>query len=298
MPTDPYVADRTDDEPRQAPDPLAGRSGAAGAGVAGRPAGRSRRRRAAPRRAARNARTRTSGTRCRSSRRMRGPFELVAAGAPSTTSTSLWPRLAMKRAASFGRAPIGRRRRVRGARARIPRRRDARLIAWRADAGATSAAHDYEARARRSATPSRSKRCVSRRARSRLAPMTSHAHLRDRRPDGVPPTDVDLSPLARARGAPQGAAPLRRRGDRPARGRRPTPTASTRGSRSRPTATPGSSGCRIPRSTAATAATWSPTRCSWRKWPGRADRRRCSCSSRGSRRADPAVRERGAQAAA
>ena len=254
MPTDPFVADRLDDEPRQAPEPVAGRDDAAGAQLAGRPSRRPRRRRAAARRAARLAR---AEHRVRAAPRRTGsprPFDSVAArarrrrrrrrrgaGDEAGGARSDAPRSAADvECAALVLGYLGvadpdvRRAARRRGRRRAPRLRSAsRTICDCRPARGARASRPSALDAR--ASPTCRRRCSS---RPDLAPRRCRAS------SSRPST---RSSARRCVGSPT----RRSRRTRP----RPTPRGSTRGRRSRPTATPGSSGCPTPRSTAVTAAT-------------------------------------------
>ena len=143
MPTDPFVSPELDDLPRQEPNLAPGVHLPAAAGWRGRPARRSRRRAAhrhaarparAQRRLRRHARRSACATRSRSRPTSR----------PTTRSRSI-AELAMKRAASFGRAPMHGRRRDRGVAARLPGRRRPRVRAVAAGA-VHGADHEYGVR--------------------------------------------------------------------------------------------------------------------------------------------------------
>ena len=175
----------------------------------------------------------------------------------------------MKRAASFGRAPVMRRRRDRARRCSATRATSTPAF--------VAVAHRRGARRRRTSTS----------VRRAVVDAVPDAVLR--MPPQVPALLVDVprrcssAPVdqrllssgqardverraARATGHASGASPNAR--SRRTRPRRMPTRPSTRGRASRRTATRGSCGSGFPRSTAARAATRSPARCSSRKSRG------------------------------
>lgn len=142
MPTDPYVADRTDDEPRQAstlspgvrvPPARAWRADRPGDLVDG----------VQPRGARFGTPGPNVGYAMSLVRRMRGPFELSALEDHHDVDVVV-SAVAMKRAASLGRAPIGADVECAALALGYLGATTPEMIAWRADA-VDGAGHDYEA---------------------------------------------------------------------------------------------------------------------------------------------------------
>ena len=285
MPTDPFVAPTARRGAAPGAEPRAGRPHAAGAARGG-PTGPATWSAASPQGALLGSPGPNIGYALTLADRMRDRF-VIAPHEHVDDVIAVVGELAMKRAASFGRAPV------------IPDVECA-AICSATSAGAARAGRVADASTSSGAAPRvrAAPRDLRRRRLDvlRLAPQALPGRVVevdeadwqvDPRRGIDAPHQADLTmvsgsmrwilALHRARGAPQGAPPLRRRRDRAQRrrGRRSgrVPLGVLRGLPRlglRPAA-------RTPRSTAATAATCSPTRSSSRRSPASARRRRCSC---------------------
>ena len=185
-------------------------------------------------------RARTSATRCALVHRAQRRRSRWRRTSTSTTRAAVVGELAMKRAASFGRAPVARRRRVRRARARLPGRLPTPDVRRRgAPTRCSGAHHDYgRRRALVDAVPlDGAAHSHPERSRSRVD------ELRPRAPSGLARRTAADDPASSCRHEHEElrkrAAALRRERDRAARGRGRRALASTPGRRSRRTATPG-----------------------------------------------------------